>query len=512
MVRIPLPGQRTTLNVLLTAFTTILILRLAWLSDDSLITLRTALNAAHGWGYGFNALERVQGYTHPLWFLSWLGIGSVTDQWVYSILLFSVMLSGAAVYLILQQTTSLARAFFVCVALIFSNSFMEYSTSGLENPLSHLLIVGLILTTVKNQLSQPQLFLFGVLTASALLTRLDFVVLIGLPVAFALWMATQHNRRGLVLFSLGFLLPLVTWFVWSWRTYASLLPNTFQAKRNVNIPASELLDQGLNYVVFSLRHDPMTAVILVLGITTAFLAKRKIFSIWSLGVIAYLAYVVQNGGDFMVGRFLSVPFITSLAILIMSTAHLPWVFTRTRPMIRSSIAIAVIAVTASISWPVSLSKDLEAERWSLADPTAEGIADERPFYVQSGLGLWPFLLNREKYTGSVNLGVINQEANFWPLEQMPGAIPKTSSVLCGGLGGAGIISGPTQHIIDSCGLTDRFIAETPFTSSNGKWRIGHFQRLLPDGYPEAIEYADPNRVIDPQERLRLVALWEKIRD
>ena len=31
-----------------------LIARLLWISDDALITLRTALNLAHGWGAGFS--------------------------------------------------------------------------------------------------------------------------------------------------------------------------------------------------------------------------------------------------------------------------------------------------------------------------------------------------------------------------------------------------------------------------------------------------------------------------
>ena len=41
----------------------------AWLSDDSFITLRTIDNVWHGYGLRWNPIERVQTYTHPLWML-----------------------------------------------------------------------------------------------------------------------------------------------------------------------------------------------------------------------------------------------------------------------------------------------------------------------------------------------------------------------------------------------------------------------------------------------------------
>jgi arabinofuranosyltransferase len=45
------------------------LLRTAWISDDALITTRTVLNLLGGYGASFNIDERVQAYTHPLWFL-----------------------------------------------------------------------------------------------------------------------------------------------------------------------------------------------------------------------------------------------------------------------------------------------------------------------------------------------------------------------------------------------------------------------------------------------------------
>src|SRR5687768_7432065 len=52
---------------------TLLIFNYGWISDDAYITARYADNLAHGHGPVFNVGERVQGFTHPLWFLLFSG-------------------------------------------------------------------------------------------------------------------------------------------------------------------------------------------------------------------------------------------------------------------------------------------------------------------------------------------------------------------------------------------------------------------------------------------------------
>ena len=110
--------------------------RIAWVSDDALITLRTALNITNGWGAGYNATEAVQGYTHPVWFLIWVGICATTHQWFLGILIVSILFTGLAVGLILWRAVSISRIILATGILLFSNAFLEYSTSGLENPLA----------------------------------------------------------------------------------------------------------------------------------------------------------------------------------------------------------------------------------------------------------------------------------------------------------------------------------------------------------------------------------------
>ena len=47
----------------------VILVRTAWVGDDAYFTFRTIDNFVHGLGLRWNAAERVQAYTHPLWML-----------------------------------------------------------------------------------------------------------------------------------------------------------------------------------------------------------------------------------------------------------------------------------------------------------------------------------------------------------------------------------------------------------------------------------------------------------
>ena len=89
--------------------------------------------------------------------------------------------------------------------------------------------------------------------------------------------------------------------------------------------------------------------------------------------------------------------------------------------------------------------------------------------------------------------------------------PSEVGVFCGMLGTVGIATGPITHLVDSCALTDRFLAGAPATASDYSWKPGHFHREIPEGYLEAVATRDPSRVVDPAERFRLTELWSRIR-
>src|SRR5882672_3141247 len=116
--------------------------RTAWISDDAAITLRCVLNLLHGYGATFNIAERVQPYTHPLWF-ALISAGSLVTRNVFaSTFLLSIGLSLASMWLLLTRvTTNFWAGVLAASVLILSKAYVDFSTSGLENPLAHLLIL-----------------------------------------------------------------------------------------------------------------------------------------------------------------------------------------------------------------------------------------------------------------------------------------------------------------------------------------------------------------------------------
>ena len=68
-----------------------------------------------------------------------------------------------------------------------------------------------------------------------------------------------------------------------------------------------------------------------------------------------------------------------------------------------------------------------------------------------------------------------------------------------------------MHVLDTCGLSDAFIASIPFVSQDFDWRAGHFARGIPAGYIDAIIEDDPSLVEDVVLRERLIRIWDRIR-
>lgn len=93
---------------MVTALSIFTIWRYAWLSDDALITLRTSLNWAHGYGAVFNPDERVAGYTHPLWMALLTLLGAASGSWIVGTLVASVILAGIAVAILVFRSQPLA--------------------------------------------------------------------------------------------------------------------------------------------------------------------------------------------------------------------------------------------------------------------------------------------------------------------------------------------------------------------------------------------------------------------
>ena len=147
-----MPLARTacvTVVVALAATLVWAVVRVAWISDDAYITLRVVENVVDGHGPVWNTAERVQVYSHPLWMMLLTAARWLVGAHYPATIALSLLTTLAAVALLLRRTGSLAGAAVVIACLLASRAFADYATSGLETPLSMLLLV--LLCTVGSE-------------------------------------------------------------------------------------------------------------------------------------------------------------------------------------------------------------------------------------------------------------------------------------------------------------------------------------------------------------------------
>ena len=204
----PTPGRAFTraavpeaLVSLLTLTFLAVVIRTAWLSDDSLITLRTVLNVTHGFGLRFNIDERVQTFTHPLW-LAVVTARMLRDVRTSSFAAFlsSVLLAVIAFWTAVNRAATAWQAAAVVVVLLFSRAFVDFSTSGLENPLSCVLLAWFVVNFLRTHEPEPQrprrlITRLWLITSLLYLTRPDDIVLVAPMLAVATW---RLRRSGVI--------------------------------------------------------------------------------------------------------------------------------------------------------------------------------------------------------------------------------------------------------------------------------------------------------------------------
>lgn len=438
------------------------VIRNAWLCDDAYITFRTVDNFIHGYGLTWNTGERVQAYTHPLWMFLLSAIYAITHEIYYSSIFLSIFVSAVSVAIICvfagrRSVWGAASAF--CI-LLFSKSFIDFSTAGLENPLTHLLLALFFGVYLAADSSSRSLFLLSLLMSLAMLTRMDLVLILAPPLA--LMMFEYRRPNGFLFVALG-LLPIVAWELFSILYYGFPFPNTAYAKLAHGWPASILAGRGLHYFVASLRLDFVALPVIAGGCLLALSLRRKREAAAVIGVVLYLIYLVRAGGDFMAGRFFTAPFVPCVILLAASPLLLNRFF-----QIGIPLAAAILGIVSP--YPTLLSgANYRVEE----DPSRVGddrhISDERGFYYR-GLGLL-----------RVWRGLATPSDHEWARIGREAAAVHDCVVCVGYVGLVGFYAGPTVHIVDTLALADPLLARLPAVKSEGLW-IGHFSRKVPGGY------------------------------
>lgn len=448
------------------------LIKTAWISDDSAITLRTADNFINGNGAVFNIGERVQAYTHPLWFLLISGTSVITRNVIATAYALPIIVSTISFWFFLSRIGRFNLASIILgTALVISHAYLDYSTSGLENPLTHILILLLLSPPSKRLSGQDQHILYASLTISLIyLTRPDLIIAV-LPYLIITVKKEKTSTLSTALTLLKGGLPAIIWTAASIYYYGFPFPNTAYAKLGNGIPLIDRLNQGVIYFIDSAGRDPITLGIVATAIHASF-RGTKIEKSLSLGIILYLLFIISIGGDFMSGRFFSSPLLISAILL-------------TRRPIRTDKIIQLACITCALGAMGMESRMSRSPEENLRQILKTGIADERGFYFSK--------------TGLINVG-----RQFFDIPHHPNN-SRTIEVTCGGLGFSGLRGGPDLHLIDICGLTDPLLSRIPAKHDN-QWRIGHFSRQIPENYEASVE---KNRNLLTDEPTR--TLYESLR-
>lgn len=471
---------RVLLAIFLIAIFAFELLRTAWMSDDSYITLRTVDNLVVGYGARWNTDERVQAFTHPLWMLLLAAPYAATREAYFTPLVLSIALSIATVWIFATRVAaSWQMALVGGTSLIFSNAFVDYSTSGLENPLTHFLLAVLMLLSAGARGSR--LTAVWLVAGLAMVNRVDLGLLV-LPAAVSLSRGNPWRRVASAA-TLG-LLPILLWEIFSVVYYGFPFPNTAYAKLQTGVSQNALVTQGLWYFRDSMTNDPVTLASTLLFSVLALACRPRAAWPWVLGIAFYMLYITWIGGDFMSGRFFSAALLCAVALFARVDWRLPWGAVAVIPGL-----VASLALFAATRGPMTTTF---GPSWEDSDH-GHGISDERAFYYRySGLLEW----TRERPLPYKSEGEQGKKLR---------ATGSPELISHSNVGFLGYFAGPQVHIIDRYALAEPLLARLP---AQPNWRIGHYYRELPEGYFQTLQtgqnlIADA-RVATLYERLKLI--------
>ena len=457
--------------LLLIAFYTYILIINTWIGDDAFITMRTVDNFLNGYRLTWNVGERVQSYTHPLWMFSLIATYAFIRDPFATIYLVSIATSVITVIIVVTKIARNAYAAAVAIAILtFSTAFIDYSTSGLENPLTHLLLAAFLAIYFKAKIvDERRLFMLSLIAAFAAVNRLDTLLFYIPSLAYSFW--NLKSKKALVSITLGFS-PLALWEMFSIFYYGFPFPNTYYAKLGTGIDTVTLMKQGLAYYKNSLLWDPLTLTIIAAGVFIAFILKERKGILVSAGILLYLFYVLRIGGSFMSGRFFSAALLGAVALILRVNIK------NKRPIYAFIILASLVMGFMTDDTPI-LTKASDGIRFI----SENGIANQRLYYFQ--------------WTGLVNAMGSEDFPNFaWVLRGKEYKNSGVTVVRFGVMGFFGFYVGPDVYVIDKFALADPLTARLPISDMDN-WRIGHFERDLPERYWRTLELKNKNRIQDP---------------
>jgi arabinofuranosyltransferase len=434
----------------------------AWVADDAYITFRYVAQFLAGNGLVYNAGERVEGFTHPLWALLLCGAGLAGIPPAPAALAISLVCAGVLLLLALRADlapgrppVSLALALLVCCS-----GFIDFATSGLETALGMLLVYLAYRESPVLQRGRRVGFSLGL----AYLCHPDIAVLALGPTAAALaeYRSGPGKRlRELARYAVALAAAPLAYHAFRLAYYGELLPNSYYAKNG-----GPYWSQGFAYAVDFLVYAPVAAAGLLLLVGLAVADVRHLDGVARLrkplGIASIALHVLamaRLGGDFMGFRLLLPDLAAMVALLGGSRIAF------TRPLGASPRLLAQATLLAVCAYAIL---------WAPPPPRERGlIVNERLVY-------------RSAYRAPQDAFVGRPDHLWWrvgrQLAQLQQCVGEPRLLVdWPNIGFFAYAAGTKASVIDGVGLVDRFVARNwVVRAGRPRGRPGHEGKMTLD--------------------------------
>jgi arabinofuranosyltransferase len=407
-----------------------------WTTDDGFINLRIVRMLLEGHGPVFNAGERVEAYTSPLW-VAILSVGDVVlpVRLEYVAVLCSLALAGTGMALLCAGSARLTGGVvpFGALVLLALPPVWDFSTSGLEFGLTFAWL-GSVLWVLARWADDGRLG-----TAKAVVLGLGPLVrpdaaLYSLAALVVVLVVDRRWRLAAVALALPVAYQL---FRMAW--FGALVPNTALAKA-ADVPHWR---EGGAYVWNLLRPYALwgpLAVVAAGGVAVLRRAPRRhvlaAAALPAAGVV-HAAYIVRAGGDYQHGRLL----LPALVAIVAPIAVVP----ARRALVVPAGAVAVWAAVTAVA--------LRVDGTDVAGRTL--IADGRAVIVDF-LGVAHPVTVDDVGAGAIPLGVT--EGVWVDDERLPVEGVREPVVILRGIGVTGYALGPDVYVYDRVGLANAVVS------------------------------------------------------
>lgn len=505
--------QNTRLIILsISIFTVIYVLNF-YVCDDAFYSFRSIDNLLSGHYFSYNPNERVQAFTNPLWtiivgLVKFILYGPGMDPDPYWLVTFwlSLLFCIISLLVILKMIEiSVDKAtvkLIVCLTiLILSKSFIDFTSSGLEYPISYLLIAVFYYFYYYKYDNKNFMMILTIIFSLSFVNRIDSVILMFLPLLYVAWRNIKNYRFKKTIIPIFFgLLPILLWEIFSIIYYGFFLPNTYYAK--LNIVASPIVWlTGVRYLLTATLEDPVTMCIIVISIFSGLFNDFK-YKIVSCSIVIALLYIVSSGGDFMGSRFFSLPFLVGFLLIVVTGFKKNYYWWT---LLFIFICFQMLPHSA-VNTTRAFFKPLDIERRS---------ALIRFINSNTNLALWT--MNWDKnyyyYASTVRGRYVRAHAEDilpttfrFPYQRFHSVdsreecfgLQKTSQYVEIGMGGGlhAYCKGLDAEIVDQLALGDALISRLPVADKNS-FTPGHNARISPLGYRESL-IANDALIEDPQ--------------